>query len=171
MNRLPHLTQFADRHLSDAQMFGLLDAPDDSDASTRLHLAGCPSCQSEFSTLRVSLTNFRAAATRFASAEVPALASSRVAAHSRLSRFRRHAWATSLATVAVLAVAVPLVRPTHKTPALQQLPGNSPGVTNPAAESDDALLDGIQRDIATSIPPSLEPLAVPAASSATDIHN
>jgi len=175
MNRLPHLTQFADRHLTDAQMFGLLDAPDDTDASTRLHLVGCPSCQSEFSTLRSSLTNFRAAATNFASAEAPALASNRVArsiARARPSRFRRHAWATSIAAATVLlAISVPFVHPGHKPPAAQKSPVTSTADVNSPVESDDALLDGIQRDLSTSIPPSLEPLAVPSTSSSTDIHN
>jgi len=165
MSRLPHLTQFADRHLTDAQMFGLLDEPDRADATTRLHLVACPNCQTELRTLRASLTNFRAAATSLASAETPALASTRVAAPASPSRFRRQVWATSLAAVAVLAIAAPFVHPVHKTPAIQAAPGNSPVQPNPAAESDDALLDGIQRDLSTSIPPSLEPLAVPAQSS------
>ena len=174
MNRLPHLTQFADRHLTDQQMFGLLDAPDDSDATTRLHLVGCPSCQSEFSTLRASLTNFRAAATSLASAEAPALASGRIArsiARSRPSRLRRNAWATSLATVAAFAIALPFMHSGHKKPAFQGSPVTSTTGVDSSAESDDALLDGIQRDLSTSIPPSLEPLAVPAASNSADIHN
>jgi len=171
MNRLPNLTQSIDRHLTDEQMFELLGQPDQATPTLRLHLTTCPDCRAELLTLGDSLANFRAAATGLAAAEI-STPNQRRAAATRTNVFRRHAWAASFASaVAVLAISVSLLRPTPQPPADH---GSTPAVTTqlvPAAESDDALLDGIQQDLSTSIPPSLEPLSVPAASSTNDSQN
>jgi len=144
-------------HLTDEQIAELLSSyPDQSaGAITQQHLLHCPRCQSELATLRASIANFRVAATNLAAAETPALTQRRIAAPAH--SFRRNAWAASLATAAaMLAISVALIRPNAPVHT------DAPNVATPAAVSDDALLDGIQQDLSTSIPPSLEPLAVPA---------
>ncbi len=176
MNRLPHLTQPPqlppDQHLSDEQMFGLLELadhpaePEQSGSAARLHLAACAACRQEFAGLRDSLANFRVAATGFAAAEGPKHAPRLVVARQP-HRFRRHAFAASFATAVVLLVS--FVHVDRSSPVRVPI---SPAIQAPiASESDEALLDGIQTDLSTSIPPSLEPLAVPSASGEASTKN
>jgi ferric-dicitrate binding protein FerR (iron transport regulator) len=147
-------------HLTDEQIAELLSTyPDQSaGAITQQHLLHCPHCQTELASLRASLSNFRIAATNLAAAETPALSQRRIVVPSR--SFRRNAWAASFATAAaMLALSVALV---HPNPPVRRDP--QVAVATPAATvSDDALLDGIQQDLSASIPPSLEPLSVPAS--------
>ena len=152
MNTLPHLTQ-TDLHLTDEQFADLLDRAEPSNP----HLDACAECQSELFALRSSLLSFRTAATNLAAVQTPQLVRRQTYTTPR-SHFRRPIWAASLATAAVLlTVSVSVFRPHHV------------GAVTPVAApevvtvSDEALLDGIQSDLSTSIPPSLEPLAVPTA--------
>ena len=155
-------------HLTTEQMHDLL-APNSAPAGDS-HLTACPACRSELSTLRHAVATFRAAATGFAVAEAPPLAP-RCVIPAQSNVFRRHAWAASFATAIVLsAVSISLIHPRRQV----VVPVGSAFATRNnggSAESDAALLDSIQRDLSTSIPPSLEPLAVPAASGATDRRN
>jgi anti-sigma factor RsiW len=150
MNRLPRLTQ-TDLHLTDERMFALLDSTIAGDA----HLDSCAECQTELATLRASLAHFQIAASNF-SAQTPQL-EQRQTHTAPPSRFRRAVWAASLATAAVLfTISASVFHPSHP---LAVTPTAPPEVS----VSDEALLDGIQTDLSTSIPPSLEPLAVPTA--------
>jgi hypothetical protein len=165
MNTLPHLTQLLDRHLTDEQLFNLLSPAESTDFSLRQHLTACAECRAELATVSASLTNFRLAATSLANAE---MTQHRAVAPKRTPRFQRLVWSASLAMAAVVFTAsLSLVHPGS--------PANTPVATpveNAAAPvSDDALLDNIQQDLSTSIPPSLEPLAVPAASGSTNTSN
>ncbi len=145
-------------HLTDEQMAALLDQS--AGAITQQHLLTCARCQAEVSDLRTALTGFRDAATSLAAAETPALRL-RPEASPATSGFRPYAWAASFATIAaMLALSVSLLHPAHS-----RGNGVAPVVTaqtNTPAVSDEALLEGIQQDLSASIPPSLEPLAVPA---------
>jgi hypothetical protein len=166
MNRLPYLTEYADRHLTDEQIFALLDEQEHIEPTLQLHLLACPACAAELTTLRGSLANFRIAAINLAS-EVPPLAP-RTAPAPR-QRIRRRAWAASFATAAAMAaLSIALIHPQHTTSGSQARP-NAPAVQD--VESDEALLDGIQQDLSTPIPPSLEPLALPAASNTHSTSN
>jgi hypothetical protein len=70
-----------------------------------------------------------------------------------------------MATV-LLAVSISVLHPGQSTPKKNvTTAAETTQVAAPAAESDEALLDGIQQDLSTPIPPSLEPLTVPAAPS------
>jgi anti-sigma factor RsiW len=153
-------------HLTDEQMYELLDR--NPNAQAQSHLQSCAGCRSEVSSLRASLLDFRAAATSFAAAEVPPLAARTVA--PRAHSFRMQIWAASLtAATALLALSIAVVHPV-KAPVNGVTTTTS---TQPAAttESDDALLDGIQQDLSTNIPPPLEPLEVPAAAGETSTQN
>ena len=148
-------------HLTDEQMYDLLDPA--ANTAAEQHLKSCAACQHEVASLRESLTNFRGAATNFAAIAGPRIPP--VAARST-SFFGPKLWAASFATAtAVLALSISMLHPIHNNTA-------TAGVqTVVTTESDDALLDGIQKDLSTSIPPSLEPLAVPAASGETSTQN
>jgi anti-sigma factor RsiW len=142
-------------HLTPEQLYTLLDNPAaDNQSHAPAHLAACPACAEEFDTLRASLTNFRFAATGLAAANTPAL---HVPATPRRTASRSILWPASFATAAVLvAASAALVHSSHL------LPGSAPPAPSAVTsnESDDALLEGIQRDLATSVPPPLAPLAV-----------
>lgn len=159
MIRLPRLTHVTDRHLTDEQMYTLLDTTEQPESSVRLHLDTCAACQTELASLNGALSNFRVAATGLAAAQ-PARLVRRAEVSTALqpSAFRRPLWAVSLASAAALvAVSVSVIRPPHPAPvAPAPVTVSAPAI----AESDDALLDGIQRDLSASIPPSLAPLAI-----------
>jgi hypothetical protein len=145
-------------HLTDSQIADLLDHS--AGAITQHHLLSCARCQAEVTELRTALTGFRVAATSLAAAETPALRLQREASPATHG-LRAYAWAASLATAAaMLALSVSLLQPAHSGG--KAVPPAVAAVTNAPAVSDEALLDGIQQDLSTSIPPSLEPLAVPA---------
>lgn len=152
-------------HLNDEQMYALLDnAPD---PAAKAHLAACVDCQNEMASLSPSLLNFRTAATNLAAAGTPSLIRRRVAV-PEASRFAPRFWVGSLATAGLLlAVSMSVIHPA--TPGLPPNGTETAQTVNApipptAIESDEALLDGIQQDLSTSIPPSLEPLAVSAGS-------
>ncbi len=167
MNRLPSLTE---QHLSGEQLYSLLEDSAGSSASTRLHLNSCSACQSEFGTLRNSLSNFRTAATGYAAVHTPALARRVASAPSRSSWMTRPIWAASFASaMAVLGVSLAVMHP-HTVTRVAETPVTTSAAVQPE-ESDEALLDGIQRDLSTSVPPSLEPLEVSAATSTGNLHN
>ena len=153
-------------HLTDEQMYDLLDPAANTVAQP--HLQNCGKCQAEVANLRESLANFRGAVTHFAAEETPKFAPAVARATSWFVAPK--VWAASFATAtALLAVSIAVLHPVHNNPAKNVADAAPKAVlTN---ESDDALLDGIQQDLSTSIPPSLEPLAVPATSSETSTHN
>ena len=151
-------------HLSTEQLYNLLDKPTHASGT---HLHTCAACRQELITLRSSLDNFRLAATKLAAAELPRLAP-RPAEQPHPARFlfRRQVFAATCATAAVLlAASVTLIHPrpvTHPAPVIAT-------VQQPVAtESDAALLDSIQQDLAASVPPSLAPLEVAPAATSPD---
>jgi hypothetical protein len=154
-------------HLTDEQMYDLLEPA--SNAPAQPHLQSCAECQAELTNLRESLANFRGAATNLAAMSAPR----HFPIASRITSwfFGPKVWAASFATAtAILAVSISVLNPVHGGSGTNTS-ANSAAQTALATESDDALLDGIQQDLSTSIPPSLEPLAVPAAASETSTQN
>ena len=154
-------------HLTDEQMYDLLEPS--ANPAAQPHFRSCSRCQAEVASLRESLAIFRDATTDVAAIAAPKLPPAIALTNSW--SFGPKVWAASFATAtAVLAVSISVLHPMHRNPVTNTTPGSAPqaALTN---ESDDALLDGIQQDLSTSIPPSLEPLAVPAASSETSTQN
>jgi anti-sigma factor RsiW len=159
-------------HLTDEQMYELLDQNPNAplQLQTKSHLSDCAHCRSEVSSLHASLMNFRVAATNLAAAETPSLAARAIA--PRKQSMRPRIWAAALtAATALLAVTIAVVHPIKTAPKPNGTITTAAAQPPTATESDEALLDGIQQDLSTSIPPSLEPLAVPAASSETSTQN
>ena len=163
MTRLPHLTQALDLHLTDFQFAELIDRPESAGPILKLHLATCADCRAEVVSLSSSLASFRSATSSLATAEMPALQRPRVALPIT-HRLRLNAFTASLATAAVVFASVVHLKHTALPKAVE---------TTVAAQtlSDDALLDRVQQDLATSIPPSLEPLNVPATTSESHTQN
>ena len=154
-------------HLTDEQMYDLLEPA--ANPAAQPHLQSCPKCRAEFASLRESLLNFRTAATNLAAVAAPTYPP---VARTMSRLFGPKIWAASFATAAaVLAVSISMLHPVHNALGTSPATTTSAPQAAQATESDDALLDGIQRDLSTSIPPSLEPLAVPAASGETSTQN
>jgi hypothetical protein len=130
------------------------------------HLRSCLQCTAELQNLRSSLSSFRQAATSYAG-QVYARTSINRASIAPSPRYRSHIlyWATAAALA--IAVALPLgLHKQHHHPIAPQ-PAVAAAVTPQAAESDEALLDGIAQDLSTDVPSSMQPLADPTASTAT----
>jgi len=155
-------------HLTDQQMYDLLQPAGNEPA--HLHLQTCTDCQAELTNLRESLLNFRDATTSLAAVAAPRYPP--LASRAATWFFGAKVWAASFATAtAVLAISISVFHPIHSRPGTDTAATTSIPQAALAVESDDALLDGIQQDLSTSIPPSLEPLAVPTASSETSTQN
>jgi hypothetical protein len=150
-------------HLNPDQIYTLLDRPE-GDRSAQEHLLSCAPCRAEVASLRDSLTNFRLAATNFSLLHTP----TRLLDPTPRPRFftiPRAAWAGGL--VAAMALCTASISVLHK-PAVPVNPAaQTTGNPAPDAQSDDALLNGIDTDLSTSVPPSLQPLDVTAASENT----
>jgi anti-sigma factor RsiW len=159
-------------HLTEEQMYDLLDPT--ANASAQPHLLTCLECQAELTNLRSSLGLFRDAAAGFAASEAPRRLP--VASPVATRFFSPKIWATSFATAtALLAISISVLHPVHSGTVTTPAPVTTAAVAAPPTTappvSDEALLEGIQQDLSTSIPPSLEPLAVQTASSETKAQN
>ncbi len=154
-------------HLTEEQIYELLDQPNEA-GQAQQHLASCQPCAKEFAAVRESLEGFRLAANGLAEERFSPVLAVR---GGLLSGMRQSlvAWPMGLAAAGVLlAASVTMVHRAGPT-----VPVNTASVTAAPLESDEALLDGINQDLSTSVPPSLEPLSVASAESADAVskHN
>jgi len=161
-------------HLTEIEFYDLLDkneSPERNDLQTQQHLAGCKPCRAEFDLLRTSLSNFRLTATNLSHVQAPVQLRTRLLDNAPAARFftvTRAAWATGL--IAAMAVCTASLSVLHKpsepvNPAVQI--SSETAATAPEVLTDDALLQGIDSDLSTSVPPSLAPLDTNAASEKT----
>jgi len=160
-----------DRHLTEAQLDSLLDAPGTLNIDASQHLRACPRCAAEAESLRNALKNFRLAATNLSLLHTPSRAGLATMRQRHFFTFARTAWATGLAAAMIAgSVSLSLL---HKPVAVTSVPTvASSSQQKPPAESDDALLQSVDQDLSTSVPPSLQPLDVtPAGESTTSKQN
>jgi anti-sigma factor RsiW len=159
-------------HLTNQQLLVLLDghlAPRSLDSAT--HLDDCATCRNEFENLRTSFASFRLAATTFAEHHAPTEAPARPA--SRLTAPRRFpqpvAWAAGLIAVAALCTVGGTVihQRQQPAPAVAAVQSAAKPQNTTVFDEDATLLDSIDRDLSTSVPPSLRPLDVALASETT----
>jgi hypothetical protein len=134
------------RHLTSEQIENTLSGEASPEVSG--HLAGCARCASELVSLREVFGNLREATA--ASAEHHR----RFVATAGSRRVPRMAWA--LATAALFIAAVTPIAVHHRSTTRVGV-GATPGPD--ATISDEALLDGVQNDLSSSVPTSLQPLA------------
>lgn len=151
-------------HLSAEEMGELLDQNQPADmTSARLHLATCTECAAELDGLRDTLALFRESASTFASQQ---LAGSRTI-RGELPTSRRIAVSPQLiwAAAALVAVGVALPLRHHEQRPAVTARTTTAGSAAKTGESDQALMEDIDRDLSAGVPESLQPLASPAASS------
>lgn len=158
-------------HLTNEQLLELLDPTTKLQAS---HLENCATCRDEFETLRTSLASFRLAATSYAEHHAPAEVPS-YPIYIRKSRRSQQplTWAACLvAAIALCTAGVNVASKVHQpSAAVAQLqPAAEPQKTT-VSDEDATLLEGVDRDLSTSVPPSLQPLDVTSASDTTSTTN
>ncbi len=158
-------------HLSNEQIFELLDP---ANCAVETHLDECTACREELETLRGSLAGFRLAARSFAQQNSPAAAPARNSVSNTPRRFQQPmVWAAGL--VAAAALCATGLSANHKyqqpTPAQVMVQPTAYSQKTAVSDEDATLLEGIDRDLATSVPPSLQPLDVASAGETTSTSN
>ena len=150
------------KHLSEGQFYEVMDAQVSGAAAA--HVAGCAECRAEVDAVRRSVESLRGAATGMARREFRPLLAVKPTGYFGAMRM---GWALALTAAGVVcAASVTMVhRPAANDAAQVQ------AVSKPApVEADDALLDGINQDLSTSVPPSLAPLDVSSGESAAKLN-
>ena len=165
-----------DAHLTEAQFGEFLAGLGETDAAastpTEVHLLNCEQCAAELATLRSSLSLFRQAASVYAESELRRL--------PRMSLPARNLYSPSLmpvywiAAAAMLFAALLPIKVLHRR-ADQLTPARASSTAVAAADhsiqSDEALLEDINRETSLSVPPPMQALADPTASTTTSIQN
>lgn len=155
-------------HLTHQQLCDLLidSAPE---AAASAHLAACPACHSEFAALQSSLVSFRVASIQLAQRTID----QRGPAHRPLllpTRRTRRFLTVPAYVAAAAALAIAVLLPLHTTTPVAGPVVNTPVVNTAAAqptESDEALFEQINQDVAASVPGPMEPLANPTGQGST----
>jgi anti-sigma factor RsiW len=159
-------------HLTSDEIAELLDThPGPGAAQARSHLAACAECAAEFESLQETLVLFRESATAFAGRQLTA---ERLRANlPLLKKERRRAVSPQLVWAGAALVAVAAALPLHRHAPSAPSAATTVSATRafaPARESDQALLEDIDRDLSASVPDSMEPLASPAAGSQMNLQ-
>jgi predicted anti-sigma-YlaC factor YlaD len=148
-------------HLTEVQLYDLLSAtPGPVSTPARTHLAACTRCREEFTAIEQSLSQFRLAAIDFSVLHTPPRPAVASTVHRSFFALPKLLWASGLASA--VAVAALTLSTVHKP---VPLPPHVAVVTTTQPVSDEALLQDIDSDLSTSVPPSLQPLDTTPASS------
>ena len=159
-------------HLTTEQIYDLLALPgqDKPEQGIATHLHTCAECQQEVATLRSALTGFRVATTGLAATQQLTQPRRAPVPRNTFAGMSFQVFAASCATALVLiTTSVTLFAPHHPTAPAPTV--NSVTATRVAAESDDALLNGIEQDLSAPVAPSLEPLQVASSNASTNQQN
>jgi hypothetical protein len=145
-----------------------------SDLDTEAHLLDCGICAAELDGLRQSLACFREAVTVHAAAQPHGLPQTAFHLHKAPPmRYRHLALWSACAAALVVAITIPVgvrsARPQAPiaVPSAVAAPALAAVAPPHTAESDEALLAGIEQDLSSSIPTSMQPLADPLPSAQT----
>jgi hypothetical protein len=168
----PHLThnQLCDLLLASPLQQNDVSASEAQVSEIQDHLRGCYACSAELATLTTSLSGYRETAHAVAQRDftpLPRTAPAPLLAHHSLL----HPVYWAIAATALVVALLPFTTPRH--PSIVQ-PQPTRAVAAPVAggaESDAALLEDINKDLSASIPPSMQPLADPIPSSASNTDN
>jgi hypothetical protein len=152
-------------HLTSDQMSDLLAAPAETDLrAAQAHLRTCVPCAAEFASLREALSLFQETSIAHADREFGRLRYQHRTTYSMLSAHRPHS--KTLFWVAACAIVMAGILPLELR--WQRTVSAPPAVVGVASahtpESDEALLDDINREISVSVPASMQALANPTGS-------
>jgi anti-sigma factor RsiW len=151
-------------HLTEEQFGDLLalSSPgvDRATSAAAAHLSGCGRCAAEFAGLRESLSLFRQASTAYADNELRHLPPVSLPARSLFSPALSPAYWAAAATLFLAAI---LPMQSLRQHSLRTVPSVSAGVPESTSQSDEALLDDVDRYTSASVPAPMQVLADPAA--------
>jgi len=147
----------AGAHLTEDQ-FGELFLGSGHDSSTaEAHVLICEKCAAELASLRESVSMFRQASSIHAENELRRMP--QIAVRRRAVPFFEPAYMVAAAAL-FLAALLPMQALRHY--ALQPAPAVATVAATQPAESDQALLDDVDREISVSVPTSMQALADPS---------
>jgi len=154
-------------HLTEDQFCELLSTATGITSSAEAHLLVCEQCAEELATLRESITLFRHASSAYADNQLRSLPQMSIPVRSVLSPSLEPAYWVAAAAM-LLAAFMPLqVLRQH---ALQPTPVVSSTTDHPV-QSDEALLEDINREVSASVPTPMQSLADPSAAMGTSVQN
>lgn len=173
-------------HLNEEQITDLLIASpqelstDAGLTAVQTHAAECPECAAEVARLRDSLAFFREASAAFADQKMDRIPAWRPPVQRAVSHYHPAFWAAAAAAVVLVAFAPLQTAYRHAHPDQIQVAADSgktssateiqtastaqpvsPSEAAAGAQSDEALLDDVNRQLSASLPASLEPLDDP----------
>lgn len=170
----PNLTGATDSttHLTSEQFAELLDRPAQAAGSSptlaEAHLLGCQECTAELASLREALSFFREASSAYAESELKRIPKVTLPTRSRLFPLVQPAyWAVAIAMLLVAVIPMQL----HRQQPLRPATVATEEVAAASTQSDEALLEDVNRELSTSVPTPMQSLADPtatASSSSTD---
>jgi hypothetical protein len=152
-------TASKDLHLSEAQFGDLLTlAPSEADADA--HLLACAECAAELAAIRGSLTLFRDASRAHADSELRCLPEMTQPSRRLVSPVQEPGWwlaAAAILLTALLPMQIQRLRLLHTATAV-----SGEIATTSSAQSDEALLDEVDREASAALPSPMQALANPS---------
>lgn len=155
-------------HLTEEQFGELLTCSAETYLSSlaATHLLSCEQCAAELAGLRESLTLFRQASTAHADSELRRLPQVKLPARSDLFPAMHSAyWAVAAALVLAAFLPTQMLR----RRAVQPAPVVSAAVAGSPVESDEALLEDVNREASASVPDPMQALVDPTSSVDTSV--
>jgi hypothetical protein len=158
-------------HLTEEQFGELIaaSAKGASTASAESHLQGCGQCAAELASLRECLTLYREASTAYADRELRRIPQVKLPARRRLLFFpvlESAYWAAAAAAI-FLAALLPMQtlhrRTARPAPAVVASAAN----VSAGSESDEALLEDVNREESASVPAAMQALEDPSGTTAS----
>jgi hypothetical protein len=152
-------------HLTQEQFGELLSVPactaDPAPASAEAHLLACEHCAAELASLRESLSLFRQASNAHADNQLRQMPRVSLPARGVFSPALEPTWWVAAAAI-FLAAILPMQSLRQHT--FRSAPAVSATTSDSATESDEALLEDVDRDTSASVPAPMQALADPTDS-------
>lgn len=166
-------TQTANQHLTEDQFGELLSASSQialvNASPAEAHVSHCDQCAAELESLRECLSLFREASTAYANQELRGVPQVKLPARRRLL-FPLHAPAYWVAAAALLLAALLPMQTMHRHAVQKRAAVIAANVPSAAAssESDEDLMDDIDREDSASVPAPMQALADPASNAGSN---
>jgi anti-sigma factor RsiW len=156
-------TVTAGNHLNEEQFGELLANPSaEIEAQSNQHLLTCDRCAAEFATIRESLSLFRDASHAYADTELRRLPQVAVPSRRLISPVLQPTW--FLAAAAFILTAFLPMQMRHLQTSHSAAVASMPSSSADTAQSDEALLDDVDRESSASLPSPMQSLANPSTS-------
>lgn len=163
-----HIASSGHTHLTEDQFGELLadvtPAAESNSSPVEAHLLLCAQCASELATLRESLVLFRHATSDYADNQLHRIPRITLPSRRVVSPILEPAWLVAAAAIVLLAILPMQISRRHP---LQPLNPSAAAVANYPSQSDEALLEEVDRDTSAAVPAPMQALADPTTSLST----